>query len=147
MCPQARKPQPFPDKKSLQFLAEPHPASVGMPLMMGGLLPWTHFSFCCQATRHVTKSFLMWTLSGSPWASSTQSGPCWCRCGLCPHVHRRGIPSFACCLRGGVALCSKESIGLALGCQIEGHSAFSPVLAAKKSQEEGGVCRLWDSAS
>ena len=89
----------------------------------------------------------MWTLSVSPWASSTQSGPCWCCCGLCPHVHRRGIPSFACCLRGGVALCIKESTGLALGCQIEGRSAFSPGLAAKKSQEEGGGCRLWDSAS
>lgn len=42
----------------------------------------------------------MWTLSGSPWASTTTGlGPC----GLCPHMHRCGVPSFAWCLGGSGA--------------------------------------------
>ena len=155
MCPQARKPQPFPDKKPLQFLAEPHPASVGMPLMMGGLLPWTHSSFCCQATRHVTKSFLMWTLSGSPWASSTQSGPGWGPCGLCPHMHRCRVPKFACCLRGGGAFLQqrehwpcpgisdrRSSLALTVSLYIAG-SAERELGAPFKSQQGNSRLASW----
>ena len=97
----------------------------------------------------------MWTLSGSPWASSTQSGPGWGPCGLCPHMHRRGVPSFARCLGGeGAFLQQREhwpcpgisdrrpSLALTVSMYIAG-SAERELGAPFKSQQRNSRLASW----
>ena len=97
----------------------------------------------------------MWTHSGSPWASSTQSGPGWGPCGLCPHMHRRGVPSFARCLGGGGAFLQqrehwpcpgisdrRSSLALTVSMYIAG-SAERELGAPFKSQQRNSRLASW----
>ena len=82
----------------------------------------------------------MWTHSGSPWASSTQSGPGWGPCGLCPHMHRRGVPSFARCLGGGGAFLQQRELWPCPGISDRKSSltlTFSMYIAGSAERELG----------